>query len=270
MVAQPVRGSGVGRSLMAAAEHWAHVRPLCLPGPGEQARRPLLRSTRLRPLGDLLPQALLAPHRGVGPLHLPRGPEGARRRAARSTVTRWRGAVLVEQSEQPSGTRHGRPECCRPLAQPTVSGDQGHLVIGVGDDGDEPVVPAARRVHDRDSVVLTRLGALARLPLEDNDHGPGEPPRSHRGTYPLEKAPGCAGTIPPPAVGPGPDHICRVDEQHPRSLPERKRIRPHHPHPGPGRPASSRNALGGPPSSRARIASAHSPAERTDVSTSRS
>jgi len=27
MVAQPVRGSGVGRSLMAAAEHWAHSVP---------------------------------------------------------------------------------------------------------------------------------------------------------------------------------------------------------------------------------------------------
>ena len=237
MVAPSVRRSGVGRSLIASAERWERSIPCAYLALASAACRPLLRALGYdasatfyrRPFSLAVGSRLRRRH-----AHLWSG-----RKPNRSAVIR-RGVVLVEQSSQPSGTRHARPECSRTLAQLAIDGDQRHVVIGVGVGGDEYVVAAAGCVHDRDAVLLTRLGAVTR----SSPRGPrprvgrAVPPAPWRGS--ARERRGLRRHDPATSRRDGTRSRCRVDEQHVRSLPERA-IRPHRsPRPGAARQVRER------------------------------
>ena len=178
--------------------------------------------------------------------------------------------ALVEAPDQPPRTHHLRAEGFRSPSQFTIRRDQCHIGIGSRDDRDERVVTTAGRVHDGDPVVRGRLGTVTCLTLQDDDDGLVEPSGVHRGTEPLQEFPSRSRTIPPPPVGTGADHVRRIDQEHSPSLPASSAPPFDTGQPGRGLLASSEKAVGGPWSMRFLIATAHSRADWTEVSTSRS
>ena len=133
------------------------------------------------------------------------------------TRSGW-GASPVEEPDQPSGPSHICPPVLGLPAQRTVCGHQCHPTIGVGQDLEEGVVSAPRRMNDGDVIGNPRVDAATGGSLEDHDDGSGDPTLVHRGADSLDEGPGRPGSVPPPTGRPGSDHIGRVDEEHHSSI----------------------------------------------------
>lgn len=92
------------------------------------------------------------------------------------------------------------------------------MTSGIGGDGKERIVTAARCMNDRDTVDRARLDATASRPLEYYNHGFRKPSRSRAATNSSHERSNYAWPIPPPAIRARPDHIRRIDEKHGPSL----------------------------------------------------
>jgi hypothetical protein len=120
----------------------------------------------------------------------------------------------VEQLKEPSGPLDLCSQVPDSLAQRTVRRHQCHLGVRVSSDRNKGVIPAAGRMHDSHAVGCPRCYAAPSSAFENHNDRFGEPARLHRSTNSFNEHAGCPWSIPPPAVRPGPDHVCRVDEEH--------------------------------------------------------
>ncbi|MGO8862619.1 MAG: hypothetical protein ACLQRH_17945 [Acidimicrobiales bacterium] len=96
--------------------------------------------------------------------------------------------------------------------------------FSIGSDRKNGVVPAARRMHYGDAVGHPRPYAATSSPFEDHHNGSGQAARSRRSTNSFDERTGCSRSIPPPAVRPGPNHVCSIDEEHCSSITGHRRI----------------------------------------------
>ena len=126
----------------------------------------------------------------------------------------------AEKIEKPPGPDHPCPERFGALTEGAIRGHERHLIAAgiVGDDVHELIVATPWCVHHGGAVELPARRARA-APSRTTTTGAVEPTRHDRRTHPLDEgAAPRAALDPPPAVGAGADHICRVDDQHGASL----------------------------------------------------
>lgn len=125
-----------------------------------------------------------------------------------------------EPVEQPTRAHDLGARGANAIGQIAVGGD--HYRPGArGGDGRDRVVTLAGRVHHVHPVRLTLVGTRPGSPLEHHGHRRFEPSVGHGGTHPFREAAGRALAVAPPAVGPGPDDVRRVDQEHRGSIARR-------------------------------------------------
>lgn len=93
----------------------------------------------------------------------------------------------------------------------------------VSGDVHQEIITTTRRVEHSETAGHPGLDAPTSGPLEDHDHRRGEPPRLDGEPEPVDEPPRRSGSVPPPTVRSGSDHVGRVDQEHRASLAHARR-----------------------------------------------
>jgi aryl-alcohol dehydrogenase-like predicted oxidoreductase len=104
-----------------------------------------------------------------------------------------------------------------PLTKPSIGGDHENFGIcgcGCGCELCQGVVAAVGSVHHPHARDVGLGRTRTSLPFHDGDHRQREMAASCRGAQPRHELACCARAIPPPPGGPGPDHVCHIDQEH--------------------------------------------------------
>ena len=130
---------------------------------------------------------------------------------------RWLAGSVHELVQQPTRPHHLSVSRSYPIGESPIGCDHDHVEVRLGDSGDH-VVALALRMHYLNTVHVTLAGSRSGSALEYHRHRRLQPSGVHRRPESFQKATCSAGSITPPAGRPRPDHVGRVNHEHPNSV----------------------------------------------------